>query len=104
MRPAPLSIYRGADADRVSVIMPASISNDELARMRTRYDAALDAARRANIGTALITRWHSETLLALDGQPVTVRIEMLRRMAIMLEVLVDRRGWLASIRGVRSAR
>ena len=78
--------------------------NDDLARVRQRYDAALDAARHADVGTrALVSRWHAETLLALDGQPANVRIVMLRRMSIMLEVLVDRRGWPTTIRSVTSA-
>jgi hypothetical protein len=51
---------------------------------------------------ALVRRWHVEKLLALDNQPNRVRLDMPRRSAIMLEILIDRRGWPATMRGVRS--
>jgi hypothetical protein len=71
---------------------PASTSTD-VAAMRARYGRALAAASRADIGTlALVSRWHAETLVALDGQPAAARAVMLQRMAILFEVVVDRRS------------
>jgi hypothetical protein len=54
------------------------------------------AARKADDKmAATCDRWWSETLMALDGQPAGKRAEMLKRMSIIFEILVDRRGWLA---------
>jgi hypothetical protein len=65
--------------------------------------AAKDRAARARIVaqradpplSVLIDRWWAETLLAADGQPTPTAAEMLRRIAIMLEVLADRGGRLS---------
>jgi hypothetical protein len=56
-----------------SVVMPAPAStSNNVDAMRARYDRALAAASRADIGTrAPVTRWHAETLLSMDGQPGT---------------------------------
>jgi hypothetical protein len=67
-----------------------------LAQAKRRARAAYECARRGDAKTAaLYDHLWSETLLALDGKPADMRAEMLRRTAILFEILVDRRGWLA---------
>ena len=60
-------------------------------RARTAYYEAI----RVEPGLSnLIGKWWCETLLAVDGQPASAAAEMYRRIAIMLEVMADRSGWL----------
>jgi hypothetical protein len=61
-------------------------------RCATAYKSARKADERMS---AVYDRWWSETLLAIEGKPAGRRAEMLRRMAILFEILVDRRTWLA---------
>jgi hypothetical protein len=44
--------------------------------------------------SATFDRWWPEVLLAIDGQPIGVRTEMLVRAAVLFEVVADRRRWL----------
>ena len=63
---------------------------------------AYAAARQTDIGTqTLVNRWHAETLLVVEGQPANVRAVMFHRMAVLFEVMVDRRSWPAEVRGLR---
>jgi hypothetical protein len=81
--------------------MPAAASTStDVAAMRVRYDRAPPLRAAPDIGMwSLVNRWHSDTLLAVDGQPAAARIEILRRMSILFEVWVNRRSWPATIRG-----
>jgi hypothetical protein len=63
---------------------------------KDRCHATYKGAREADTKmAATYDRWWSETLVAIDGKPEGTRTEMLRRTAILFEILVDRRTWLA---------
>jgi hypothetical protein len=64
-----------------------------LAQARTRCRDAHKAARQADAPlSALFDRWWSETLVQVDGVHPDAAHVMLTRIAIMFEVVADRRG------------
>ena len=62
---------------------------------------AKDRARRAYMGaraadaplSALLDRFYAETLTQVAGQPAAKSAVMFTRIAILFEVVTDRRGW-----------
>jgi hypothetical protein len=69
-------------------------ARDALAQAKHRCRYAYKAARTADPPlAALLDRWFAETLIQVDGvHPDAARL-MLTRIAIMFEVVADRRGW-----------
>jgi hypothetical protein len=74
--------------------MSARAPASTLAQAKDRARQAYRSARQADPPlSALIDRWWSETLTQVHGQPATRSTVMLTRIAIMFEVVADRRGW-----------
>jgi hypothetical protein len=70
-----------------------------LAMAKDRARRAYRSAREADPPlSALIDRFHSETLVQVAGQPAAKSAVMFQRIAILFEVVADRRGWPERIR------
>jgi hypothetical protein len=48
--------------------------------------------------SAVYDRWFAETLTQVDGQPADRSAVMFTRIAILFEVVADRRGWPDRVR------
>src|SRR5436853_2927162 len=71
-----------------------------LAQARERCRAAYYAAREVDV-PGLCDRWYSDVLLASRGQPADRATAMLTRVAIIFEVMAEKGGWPAHVRGFR---
>ena len=59
---------------------------------------ARDLARKADpLSAALFDRWYAEALMSARGVRAEAAYAMITRMAIVLEVMADRKGWPAGI-------
>jgi hypothetical protein len=74
--------------------MPRTASSAALTLARARCAQALDAAKEAD--GELSGLWHRyfvETVTAASGQPAVRSVVMWTRLAILFEVVADRRRW-----------
>jgi hypothetical protein len=72
---------------------PAPVAGTPLAMAKDRARRAHKGARQADAAlSAIYDRWFAETLLAIERQPAAKSI-MWSRVAILFEIVIDRRGW-----------
>lgn len=75
--------------------MPRTLSAvSPLAAKKQACRVAYHSAKKADPAlAALLDRFHSETLLVMDGAPAAAKPEMWRRMRICFQIGADRATW-----------